>query len=43
METGGSLIIPKDAVQDLKKLNTLLQDLAKELKIEYTAELNWKW
>ena len=43
METGGSLIIPKNAVQNLKKLNTLLQDLAKELKIEYTVELNWKW
>lgn len=41
-ETGESLIIPKRGIK-VEDLVISLKDLAKELKIEYVEEFDWKW
>ena len=43
IKTGGSLIIPKSKVEDIEKVRTELRALSEKIKIDYSAELNWKW
>ena len=43
IKTGGSLIIPKSKVENVEKVRTKLKVLSEKMKIDYSAELNWKW
>ena len=43
IETGGTLIIPKEYLENLDEISNFFRNLALKSKIEYQNDLDWKW
>ncbi|KAF2339784.1 hypothetical protein [Flavobacterium tistrianum] len=42
-KTNVNLIIPKEKIVDVEELRSKLKSIAKNLKIDFISELDWKW
>jgi len=43
LSSGESLIIPKNKINSLKELSSLLTKISSDLSINHNIDLNWKW